>query len=85
MISVTLVWALGWYFDKTWLPNPQFNYLYGSYGLAVISAFFSVFASLAEILYVMTVRQEMREPPRSVPLSASAVYLPASSKADSTF
>ncbi len=83
MVTVSLTWALGWYLDPMWLPNPQFNYLYGSYGLAVISAFFSVFATIAELTYVMIVRQEMREPPRSVPLSA--VYVPASSKADSTF
>ena len=70
MVSVVLVWGVGWYLDRMWLPNPQFNYLFGSYGLAVISAFFSIFASIIEITYVMIVRQEMREPPRSVPMSA---------------
>lgn len=82
MVSVCLVWALGWYLDLMWLPNPQFNYLFGSYGLAVISAFFSIFATIVEVTYVGIVRQEMREPPRSVPLTSG--YVAGTIKGDFT-
>jgi len=66
-----LVFAICYRFDRYYLPIPFFNYLSWSYGLALLSTFFQVFASIAQITYVLIVRQEMREPPAppTVPLS----------------
>lgn len=73
MCITVIVFGLAFYLDRQWLPNPYFNYLSWSYGLAVVSGFFSVFQSIAHVTYVMIIHQEMREPPRQVALSG---YLP---------
>ena len=66
-----LVFAVCYRFDKYFMPIPFFNYLSWSYGLALLATFLQIFASVAQVAYVLIVRQEMREPPAppTVPLA----------------
>ncbi|ELU01800.1 hypothetical protein CAPTEDRAFT_176233 [Capitella teleta] len=68
-----LVFALMFYQDRNWLPNQHFNYLSYSYGLTLVSCFMSIFSAIAQVTYVLIIRQEMREPPREVNLQG---YMP---------
>jgi len=69
VMAVTLiVFGVMFKVDRHWLPNPNLNYLSWSYGLALISTFFTIFASIGQITYLMIIKQEMREPPRADPM-----------------
>jgi len=66
MTSAVMVFGILAETDINWMPYPKFNYLSWSYGLAVVSAFFLIFASISLITHVMILRQDLREPPRDV-------------------
>jgi len=57
-----LMFGLAFKFDWFWLPNPEINYPHFSYGLAIVSTFFSFFASLAYVEYRNIVREEYYQP-----------------------
>ena len=64
---VLILFGIEVYTDTLWMPNPDLNYLSWSYGLAVVSGFFSVFASIALVNYTLIIRQEFREPVGKMP------------------
>ena len=68
VMGVTLlVFGVMFVEDRNWLPNPHFNYLSWSYGLAICSCFFQIFATIAQVyiyIYCVGVKGErkMRRP-----------------------
>ena len=62
MPMILVLFGVEVYTDILWMPNMHLNYLSWSYGLAVVSAFFSVFATIALVNYTLIIRQEFREP-----------------------
>ena len=62
MSSVCIIFGIMSYYDYYWMPNPDLNYLSWSYGFAVLSAFFSFFAGIAQVAYTKHVRQMLRKP-----------------------
>ena len=73
MIITTFTFGLMVYEDRNWLPLPHFNYLSWSYGLTIVSTFFTVFAFIALTVFVVVLRHEHREPPKAVSMAG---YLP---------
>jgi len=70
VMSVTVImFGIMFKVDKNWFPYPELNYLSWSYGLAIVSSFFSIGASIALFVYVAIIRQEMREPPLTGPMT----------------
>jgi len=61
VISV-IMFGLGAEFDIDWMPNPEINYPHVSYGLAILSAFFSIFSSMGLQVFRGIVRQEYMQP-----------------------
>jgi len=57
-----IMFGLAFKYDWFWLPNPEINYPHFSYGLAIVSAFFSFFSSLAHTQYRNIVREEYHQP-----------------------
>ena len=66
MTMVIILFGVMAYYDPLWMPHPELNYLSWSYGLAVLTAFFNIFASIAQGVYTAIERQELREPPAQV-------------------
>jgi len=81
MTITVLVFGVMFSYDRNWLPNRRLNYLSWSYGLAICSAFFSIFATLGLVTFVLIIRQEMREPEKVIDLSG---YMPATSASTTT-
>lgn len=79
MVGVTITFAVAFAADKFWLPNPFFNYLSWSYGLAVVSTFLSILTLICHITYTMIVHEEAKNPPPAVSMSGTL-----SSKMDSS-
>jgi len=75
MFVTVLLFGLAFYLDRRWLPMHHLNYPSWSFGCAVMSTIFSVFASIAQFMYVKIVRQEQREPPMNVPASAEVSFM----------
>jgi len=69
MSSTLVMFGIMFKYDRNWFPNPELNYLSWSYGLAVVSTFFCMGASIGLFTYVGIIRQEMREPPLTGPMS----------------
>jgi len=46
VISV-IMFGLGAEYDQYWMPNPEYNYPHISYGFAILSAFGTIFSSMA--------------------------------------
>ncbi|KAI0207405.1 hypothetical protein LSAT2_007938 [Lamellibrachia satsuma] len=67
MPMILVLFGIEVYTDILWMPNQELNYLSWSYGLAVVSGFFSVFASIALGNYTLIIRQEFREPINKMP------------------
>ena len=61
VISV-LMFGLGAEYDQYWMPNPEYNYPHFSYGMAIISAFSTIFGSMAHQVYHGIVLREYRQP-----------------------
>jgi hypothetical protein len=57
-----IMFGLAFKFDWFWLPNPEINYPHFSYGLAIVSTFFSFFSTIAQINYRNIVREEYHQP-----------------------
>ena len=51
MPLVCLLFGVMAYEDKFWMPRPDLNYLSWSYGLVIVSAFFSIFGSIAIVVF----------------------------------
>ena len=50
MLIVVLLFGIAVKVDeRSWMPDPYLNYLSWSYGLAVVSVFFSIFATIAQV------------------------------------
>ena len=49
MAITLLTFGVMFFEDRDWLPYPEFNYLSWSYGLAVTSCFFQIFACIAQV------------------------------------
>lgn len=71
MLSSVMVFGINAELDKNWMPFPKLNYLSWSYGLAILSCFFSIFGSIAQVTHVMILRQELREPPKNITMTSS--------------
>jgi len=57
-----LMFGLGAEFDINWMPNPEINYPHVSYGLAIMSAFFTIFSSMGLRVFRGIVREEYLQP-----------------------
>jgi hypothetical protein len=53
-----IMFGLGFNYDPFWLPKREINYPHISYGLAILSAFFSIFASMAHMVHRRIVRED---------------------------
>ena len=54
------------HYDRYWMPYPDLNYLSWSYGLFIVSAFFSIFSIFASVPYCAIAKEELFEPPPPV-------------------
>lgn len=61
VISV-IMFGLGAEYDQYWMPNPEYNYPHFSYGMAILSAFGTIFSSMAHQVYRNIVRKEYQQP-----------------------
>ena len=62
--TATLVlFGIAVYKDRMWMPRPDLNYMSWSYGLALMSTFFSIFSSIAHVVFNRITRREFYEPP----------------------
>ena len=61
VISV-IMFGLGAEYDQYWMPNPEYNYPHISYGFAILSAFGTIFSSMAHQVYRGIVLKEYRKP-----------------------
>ena len=50
--------------DRTWMPRPDLNYLSWSFGLAVVSGFFAIFATGALMIYYSWAKAEQKRVPQ---------------------
>jgi len=57
-----IMFGLAFKYDWFWLPTPEINYPHFSYGLAIVSTFFSFFSSLALVQYRNIVRADYYQP-----------------------
>jgi len=69
---VMLLFGLGFYLDRGWLPMYYLNFLSWSYGLAIVSSFLSIFAAIAQVMYALVERQEKLHPPVNYSLPSTA-------------
>lgn len=81
MAFTTMLFACCFYWDKNWMPRKDLNYLSWSYGLALLSTFFNIFACIPIGIYNRITRTEYRyqQTPQRAPLNLSMVS--SSSKA----
>ena len=49
---IMLLFGLAFYLDRGWLPMYYLNFLSWSYGLAIVSAFFSIFAAISQVTHI---------------------------------
>jgi hypothetical protein len=56
------MFGLGAEFDINWMPHPEINYPHVSYGLAILSSFFTIFGSMAHQVFRSIVRREYQQP-----------------------
>lgn len=66
LAATAVVFVSCFFTDREWLPNPYLNYPSWSFGLFIMSAFFSVFAAIGHVTYIMIIRHQLRRPPRAV-------------------
>lgn len=58
-----ILFGVAVYKDRMWMPDPHLNYMSWSYGLAIISTFFSIFSSIAHVVFSRITKQAYYEPP----------------------
>jgi len=78
VISVVM-FGLGAEFDQYWMPNPEYNYPHFSYGMAIISAFSTIFSSMAHQVYRGIVQKEYRQPSIDTGAMIRGPYRPTAS------
>jgi len=61
-VIAVIMFGLGAEYDQYWMPYPEYNYPHISYGLAILSAFGTIFSSMAHQVYRGIVRREYRQP-----------------------
>jgi len=61
VISV-IMFGLAAEYDQYWMPHPEYNYPHISYGMAILSAFGTIFSSMAHQVYRGIVLREYRQP-----------------------
>jgi len=61
VISI-IMFGLGAEYDQYWMPDPDINYPHFSYGMAILSAFGTIFSSMAHQVYRNIVLKEYRQP-----------------------
>jgi hypothetical protein len=71
MTFTIILFAACFNWDRNWMPRKDLNYLSFSYGMAVMSAFFSIFASVAIGKYNSIIRHEYRHVPTRPALNLS--------------
>ncbi|ESN93455.1 hypothetical protein HELRODRAFT_194101 [Helobdella robusta] len=57
-VSSVLIFGLAYKFDPFWLPQHEINYPHFSYGLLIVSAFFSIFSSVAHRVHRSIVKTD---------------------------
>lgn len=57
-----VMFGLGAEYDQYWMPHPEYNYPHFSYGMAILSAFGTIFSSMAHQVYRSIVLREHRQP-----------------------
>lgn len=71
MTFTILLFANCFYWDKNWMPRKDLNYLSFSYGMAVLSTFFSIFSSIAIGNYHRIIQREYTHIPAGAALNLS--------------
>jgi len=61
-IAAVLIFGFAFKWDYYWLPNHTINWMSFSYGLAIVSAFSSIFSSIAHWQYRRIVLREYQQP-----------------------
>ena len=61
--------------DETWMPRPWMNYLSWSFGLCVLSGFFSAFAGMCLFLLALIYKVSNTEVPTTMPLAECSTFL----------
>lgn len=64
-----LVFGIMFKLDRLWLPFPYLNYPSFSYGLFILSTFFSIFAGISHFVHTVIVRNLIRAPPMKTNIS----------------
>lgn len=64
-----LVFGIMFKLDRLWLPFPYLNYPSFSYGLFILSTFFSIFAGICHFVHTVIVRNLVRAPPMKTNIS----------------
>lgn len=77
-LFVTVLFFGFFFTEKNWMPRPDLNYPSWSFGLFILSGFFSLFASIGHVTYNRIIRSEYREAPR-IPLNPTSGQAPTSS------
>jgi len=57
-----IMFGLAAEFDQYWMPDPEINYPHISYGMAILSGFFTIFSSMAHQVFRGIVLKEYRQP-----------------------
>lgn len=57
-----LMFGLGAEFDINWMPNREINYPHVSYGLTIVSAFATIFGSMAHQVFRNISKEEYQQP-----------------------
>ncbi|ELU13586.1 hypothetical protein CAPTEDRAFT_31263, partial [Capitella teleta] len=61
--STLILFGVAVYVDRMWMPEPHLNYMSWSYGLALLSTFFSIFSTIAHFAFRRIALKEFYEPP----------------------
>ena len=61
-VIAVIMFGLGAEYDQYWMPHPEYNYPHISYGMAILSAFGTIFSSMAHQVYRNIVRKEYQQP-----------------------
>jgi hypothetical protein len=69
-----IMFGLGFKYDWFWLPNPEINYPHFSYGLAILSTFFSFFSAIAHVQFRNIVQEEYHQPAHLTAIPPPVMY-----------
>lgn len=75
-----IMFGLAFFYDWFWLPNPEINYMSFSYGLAIVSVFFTFFCCITLNKYRKIVREDYHSPANLTAIPPPVMYkMPSSS------